>query len=127
MPSSTFDIVLWSISWVFLAVGFVFDVIALLKDNKDLRQVARILLAGFWWIESLRGSYKHEYVWMSLSAVFAMVYTYLWWKNRRKGRFDKVKKFVGEKSKALVDKLVEKMPQPNPVGALNAIRLPRVA
>ncbi|HET9132299.1 MAG TPA: hypothetical protein VFO86_15190 [Terriglobia bacterium] len=127
MPNSTFEIILWSISWVFLAVGFAFDVIALLKDNKDLRQVARILFAGFWWIEAFESSYKHKYVWMTFSVILAMVYTYLWWKNRRKGRFDKIKKLVGEKSKVLVDKLVEKMPQPKPVGALNACCPPRVA
>lgn len=49
----------------------------------------------------------------------AALYTYLWWKHRRKGGWKKGARELGEKSKARVQALVEQMtpsPIPSPVG-----------
>lgn len=50
--------------------------------------------------------------------LFAAFYTWLWWRNRRKGRWKRAAKELGAKSRARVEALVEQMtPSPIPVPA----------
>jgi hypothetical protein len=65
---------------------------------------------GFWLLfllEVLERSPRFAALYLLLAAYA----TYLWWKNRRKGRGKKALKALGAKSRALVQALVRRMTQ----------------
>jgi hypothetical protein len=71
------------------------------------------------WLAFLSNVIDQSPGWSTWSGLVAAFCTYLWWKNRRNGRWKKAAKALGAKSKARVQALVRQItpsPIPSPVG-----------
>lgn len=58
--------------------------------------------------------------WAALSGIAAAINAYMWWRNRRKGKWKRAARELGAKSKARVEALARQMtpsPIPSPAGA----------
>lgn len=66
------------------------------------------------WLLFIGDVMREEALWAALAGPCAVLFTWLWWKNRRKGNGRKALKQLGEKSRARVAALVERM-TPSPI------------
>jgi membrane associated rhomboid family serine protease len=79
---------------------------------------------GFWAVSSLAGFIADVLTgdtgWAIVQGVSAAIWTWMWWRGHRKGRMKKAAKALGEKSRARVQALadrLERSPIPVPGGA----------
>jgi hypothetical protein len=108
-----------AIGWTATFVCFAALVMVIFGDSERTHQGNALFALANWTqfvVETIRG----DTFWAVLDGLLAAWFTWLWWKNRRKGRGRKALKELGDKSRRRVQVLVEQMtpsPVPTPAGS----------
>lgn len=105
-----------AIGWTGTALVFAGLVVSLRHGEKSTTYG---LFALGWWVTFISRVLDPSPLWTSISGLLAVLYTYLWWRNRRGGRGRKTLRELGAKSRARVEALARNMtpsPIPSPAG-----------
>lgn len=106
-----------ALGWV--AAGLLIVAFLLQITNTIEARVGYALFAVAFGLGFLANVLDFSRGWAVYDGLMAVLYTWLWWRNRRNGRWRKAARELGAKSKARVEALARQMtpsPIPNPVG-----------
>lgn len=79
--------------------------------------IANGLIAIGWWLSFFANILDRDYVWIWVTGIAAVFYTWLWWRNRKKGKWKKILKEAGAKTRAIIVNMVKNM-TPSPIPSL---------
>ena len=108
--------------WAGLAAtfaGFAFLAHYFISDKAESWPHGCALYAAGWWLWFLSAVADGDIGQAVLDGLFASLWTWLWWKNRPRGRGRKALRELGDKSRQRVQELVDQMtpsPVPSPAG-----------
>lgn len=112
-----------AIGWAgtaFCLPAFYLVLSSVFHPNPERAHIGNGLYAIGNWLSFLAKVMDTSPGWAAFFGLLATWFTWLWWKNRRKGRGRKALRELGAKSRARVQALVDQMtpsPIPSPAGA----------
>lgn len=112
-----------AIGWIAnvpLLVGLYYGLLVGMRRRVELKSTSYAWYAAGWWLGFISSVMDTSPPWTAITGLIAAIYTWLWWKNRRKGRGRRALRELGDKSRRRVAALVEQMtpsPIPSPAGA----------
>lgn len=91
----------------------------LIRPDHGRRQLAYGLYAIGNWVSFIANVMEGSTIWAALFGLLAALFTWLWWKGRRRGRGRRALRELGAKSRARIEAMVRNMtpsPIPSPAG-----------
>jgi hypothetical protein len=115
----TFVDFLWAAGGASIAVGFWLFIRAQLQNDDDLHHLSNGAYAIGYWILLVASALDHERIGVAIDVFFAILNTYLWWKNRKNRKRRKASQSLGAKTRAIIEGMARKLtpsPIPTPTG-----------
>ena len=115
------ELIAIALTWAglaFILLGFGLIIAGLFKVDKELQFHGDGMCAVGWWLwflSDVMGGFRTAVV----SGLMAILYSWLWWKNRRNRKRRRALRDLGAKSRARIEAMVRQMtpsPIPSPAG-----------
>ncbi len=101
------------------AAGICLFIRGMAKNDDDLIHLSRAAYAIAFWIWFVAAALSHDQASAAIEGFFAILNTYLWWRNRKNRKRRRALQELGAKSRAIIAGMSAKLtpsPIPTPTG-----------